>query len=1002
MDRRPALEALWVQTENNRVAALGGRSFVPPSSLLTIFTRAAIVAAVKELICSEEDRIGLTDDILRDGVQTFAILISIRQPDQIVAFRRLRCLNRLPLDEGNAAKLLGDHAPRFLREQWDFQPYYFRRGHDVEIAAPEVLPFIQSVDSPTSGGFGDIDKLEIHPSLQDFFPSATGRVFVVRKTLRKVATVSEERRMAMYKNEKRCLRLINHPPHPHIVPLLSAYVYEGNCCMLFPLLEMDLKSFLARPAPHGSFRWSFTYFSALYGLASALAQVHNVQVSLEGDDVDFEGIGYHHDLRPANVLVNAHSFLLADFGMGRIRAADDGSETPFKALSGDYVAPECMDERSFAGLGVGRAMDVWAFGCLMLELMAYNYFGTSGLTRFRQQRSIAGPSGFITDTFFHDGRGKVKPIVKNWIDLVATKDHSTVGVLLQNLALSILKPVQERPTISVVCHHLSRISLHAHFSAAYDALTAALGEGAWSDGRGWLMKLWFERERLHAFGIVLGLLTEAIELAIPKFAELNGGKCVQILLDIFHKLVRAPESGGESEANGRFELRVATEAMDHLMVEPEGRETPLEDEIQRLVQDLWVLLPGIESRKAQRLWIHSMLDATNSVEELGRMRNVLGSRRPVAYQQSAAMATMKKIRLQMVHALSQEGDLARLHLQGDEIPLVDDQDQLGHLMGVNKHGEQVFIEVVHYDPSWDRIPPAERTLVMAQKAMGFNARPKPSNLRVLDCVGFFEFGNISDGPGFSFVYQLPESNQTPDPTASQGKRGIMTLHQLLLLSAKKMRTDQHSTQPLLGDKFWLANLLAGFLGEFHGIGWLHENLHSNNIVFFNYAEDVEERGISAVTSSTLRQPFVVGLDKIRPGSESWHTQGPAEHTDFPDYRHPDYHHTERFRVSYDYYSLGLILLEIGLWTPLVAIASRKEFSTLTPHALRTVLIDRYVPRLGYRMGSTYQAVVDRLLSNKLDPEPLRQVPDAMAESQAFSAFMDEVIDPLERLANGTI
>ncbi|KAI6780598.1 kinase-like protein [Emericellopsis cladophorae] len=1003
MDRRPGLQALWVQMENNRVAALGGRSFVPPSSLPTIFTRAAVAAAVRELACSTEDRIGLTDDILRDGVLTFAMLISIRQPDHVVAFRRMRCLNRRPLDEENARKLLGDHAPSFLREQWVFQPYYFRRGHDVEIAPLEILPFIRSVDSQTSGGFGDIDKLEIHPALQDFYPSATGGVLVVRKTLRRVATVSEERRMAMYQNEKRCLRLINHPPHPHIVPLLSAYVYEGNCCMLFPLLEMDLKAFLERPTPYGRFRWSFTYFSALCGLASALAQVHNVQVSLEGDHVDLEGIGYHHDLRPANILVNAHSFLLADFGMGRIRVADDGSETPFKALSGDYVAPECMDERSFAGLGVGRAVDVWAFGCLVLEVMVYSYLGTSGLTRFRQERLTPGPSGFITDTFFHDGRGNIKQVVKEWIDVVAAQGHSTVGVLLQRLALSTLKPVQERPTSSMVCRCLSRINLDAHFSAAYDILAATVDEEARTDDRGSLMKMWFERERLHAFGVVLGLLTEATELAIPKFAELHGEKCVQILLEIFQKLSRPPGSGEHVETSSRLELGVAEETMDQLTVEPgDNGETLLEDEIQRLVQDLWFLLSSMESRKAERLWIHSMLDATSCVEKLDRMGQVLRSRRPAAYQQSAAMVTMKKIRLQMVNELTQEGDLGRLELQGDDIPQVDDQAALGHLMGVDRHGERVFVEVVHYDPSWDRIPPAERTVVMAQKAMGFNAKPKPSNLRVLDCVGFFENGNSSGSAGFSFVYQFPESIRTPDSTPSQGQRALMTLHQLLLLSAKKMRTDQHSTQPLLGDKFRLASLLAGFLGEFHGIGWLHENLHSNNVVFFEYEKDVENHGISAATSSTLCQPFVVGLDKVRPGGESWHTQGPAEHTDFPDYRHPDYQHTERFRVGYDYYSLGIMLLEIGLWTPLVAIAGRNQFSTLSPHKLRAMLVDRYLPRLGYRMGFTYQAVVDRLLSDKLDPEPRRQVPDAVAESKAFSAFMKQVIDPLEQLANGSI
>lgn len=170
MDQRQTLEALAIQIENNRVEAVGGRTFVPPSSLSAIFTRPAIAAAVSELSCADEDRLGLTDDIQDGGVPTFAILVSMRQPGLVINFRRHRCLNRLPLDGPTAKRAAGDYASRFLREQWDFQPYHFRRGHDVEITGSEILPFIRNLGPLTSGGFGDTDKVEIHPSLQDFVP----------------------------------------------------------------------------------------------------------------------------------------------------------------------------------------------------------------------------------------------------------------------------------------------------------------------------------------------------------------------------------------------------------------------------------------------------------------------------------------------------------------------------------------------------------------------------------------------------------------------------------------------------------------------------------------------------------------------------------------------------------------------------------------------------------------------------------------------------------------
>src|SRR5258706_16173510 len=96
---RPTLASLWIQIQNNRIEAVNGRGFVPPTSISSIFTPSAIDAAVTELSCAAEDRIGLANAIRRGGVPAFAVLVWISQPDLVVAFRRKRCLDRLPLDE---------------------------------------------------------------------------------------------------------------------------------------------------------------------------------------------------------------------------------------------------------------------------------------------------------------------------------------------------------------------------------------------------------------------------------------------------------------------------------------------------------------------------------------------------------------------------------------------------------------------------------------------------------------------------------------------------------------------------------------------------------------------------------------------------------------------------------------------------------------------------------------------------------------------------------------
>jgi hypothetical protein len=296
---------------------------------------------------------------------------------------------------------------------------------------------------------------------------------------------------------------------------------------------------------------------------------------------------------------------------------------------------------------------------------------------------------------------------------------------------------------------------------------------------------------------------------------------------------------------------------------------------------------------------------------------------------------------------------------------------------------------MYYDRSWENIPPSERTIVMALKAKGFSINPKPESLRLLQCLGFFE--QSGSRPGYGFVYQIPQREKVTDSSSP-----VTTLLHLLILSAKRARTERYLNQPFLGDKYRLAYMLAESLMEFHSTGWLHENFHSNNIVFFE--ETPNGCGISPAHSRIIAKPYVVGLYKSRPGGDSWHTQGPALEADFLNYQHPDYAITRHFRNGYDYYSLGLVLLEIGLWTPLKAWSDKQEYRTMTPWKFRNTLVETYVPRLGPRMGEVYHDIVKLLLTDGLDTEPKRKEPDPKLEHDAFNKFFDEVVDPLEALA----
>ena len=748
-------------------------------------------------------------------------------------------------------------------------------------------------------------------------------------------------------------------------------------------------------------------------------RVHDVRVRSDG--VTFDGVGYHHDLRPANVLVSGDTFLLADFGVGRIRDPEDGSVTRFKVFAGDYAAPECMDEE-FTRLNVGRAVDAWAFGCLLCEVLTYAYLGVDELKNFRAVRKILRPSGDVRDSLFHTGSGEVKAVVRDWISFLAAREwRPEIGVPLEDLLSSLLRPVSTRPNISPVCLALAHLSLKAHFFAVLDVLSDILNGADSASGAGPRMKLWFERERLRAFGSALGLQSTTVDDAITHFAARHGDFCEKTLVKIFLRLPRGAELFVEDERipayalgshdppssppRGPEETEVDTgndfmrkEVAHSIAADGFDEGASLESDIQGHVQELWSLLSAENTRKAERIWADFMLDATDSIDQLSSLEKTLGSQRPVAYQQGSALTMMKRIRLEILHN-STNPELASLEISDSGDIQVDAKPTHGHQMGVYGTETRVLIESIFYGPSWEKIPPAERTLVMTQRSIGFSPKPKPPSLRLLDCLGFFEAKRDSGQEGFSFVYQVPRLTRMCDNNG-----GIITLNRLLVLSAMQTnsRTNQHTSQPLLGDKFRLAGALAGFLAEFHNMGWLHENFHSNNIVYFNIPTDMERGGISPTTSTILFEPFVVGLNKSRPGGESWHTRGPADDKDFLDYRHPAYQLTQRFRVGYDYYSLGIVLLEIGLWMPVTAISRRRENSTLRPEQWRDLFVSRYVPRLGYRMGMAYRDVVHALLSDRLDPELKQATSAAEAESRVFSTFLEEVVGPLERLANGFV
>lgn len=219
---------------------------------------------------------------------------------------------------------------------------------------------------------------------------------------------------------------------------------------------------------------------------------------------------------------------------------------------------------------------------------------------------------------------------------------------------------------------------------------------------------------------------------------------------------------------------------------------------------------------------------------------------------------------------------------------------------------------------------------------------KPSDFRVLDCVGYFHDVYHSR---YGLLFRLP-------PFAAPNLPA--TLNDIL--------ARQSSLRlPELGDRFALAQAISQSILRLHDCGWVHRGLRASNILIFKSRTDT--------ASFMLRKPLIVGFTYSRPNDPKESTLEYSKPSDENDlYHHPDILRSNpfmqgsqkylRYEQRHDLFSLGIVLLEIGLWDQAKAFKKPKY----TPEKFLEKLVTAYVPLLGHRMGATYRDVVLELLT----------------------------------------
>lgn len=263
---------------------------------------------------------------------------------------------------------------------------------------------------------------------------------------------------AQFEREVEMLETFSGDANPHLVSLLATYKQHNVFYLIFFWAEADLQSFWrdVNPSPkldHPTVLWMA---EQCLGIAKGLSALHNYTTfshtrlkSVFGESQYTQQnpsnigkcqlFGVHGDIKPQNVLWfknisgnTGHGTLkISDFGLAEFKTDPSEIYKPSEkvAYSASYRPPERDSKNGF----VGRSHDIWALGCLYLEMVAWILGGWQLVQNFQEHRAAKGKfsyyEGAADAAFFH-----IESMSESGIAIVAVKPAVTeVCIILGRL-----------------------------------------------------------------------------------------------------------------------------------------------------------------------------------------------------------------------------------------------------------------------------------------------------------------------------------------------------------------------------------------------------------------------------------------------------------------------------------------------------------------------------------------------------------------------------------------
>lgn len=257
-----------------------------------------------------------------------------------------------------------------------------------------------------------------------------------------------------------------------------------------------------------------------------------------------------------------------------------------------------------------------------------------------------------------------------------------------------------------------------------------------------------------------------------------------------------------------------------------------------------------------------------------------------------------------------------------------------------KHGTPIILDMVPYRPNTDLVKTTKDVRDLARVL----AQVDPVTCCLLACQGVVKAIDPSNKlTGFEFIFSVPAQY-----------RSCRSLRDLLL---------HPSHLHTLTERFELAKSLTRSIIFLHNASIVHKNICPETVL------------VMQDTYTALGKPFLVGFEKSRFiegrtylfGDDLWEKNL---------YRHPRRqgpYPEEEYKMQHDLYSLGVCLLEIGMWSSFVTFDESSSFATpgasldivsqlaikdLRKRAfeIKSILFDMAEKHLPGRMGNKYANV----------------------------------------------